>query len=448
VKLGSRDSTRDYSRAASEDVPEWAAFDDEAMRRGHTVVPNLVFELVEVPAATRFMYILLLRYAWQEDAAYPTQRALMRDLGCSLNTVRTHLEELEGAGMIRREKAAGKVDVIRFLRLSDMARQPQMDTDEHGSEKPLSIIDTPSEIEAPQKLRGTPSIIEGVGTGTPSVSAGDNPYEEDSPPEEDSRERHTSGGSPPAGLAGRAKTARKAARGKRRKSRLLTAEQHAVRQAAVDRLHVRIREYTGLAEPPGYPDGAAAGFFAERVLAGDTEADCTDGIEAYLGRLEQQQTDAARHGRRITPHGSFAFLKSSWGSILQQITEERKRRNGIHRRAAKGAERPAAQTAGEVNGATRIPGGEAEPTRAAGAGPGAPAGAARAGARERRGADRVAAAALGEIGRRLAGGVPGGGGVGEEEADSADGGGGEAGSRTRAGPDAQGAGGAGDAEFG
>lgn len=409
-------------------MPEWAAFDDEAMRLGYTVVPNLLFEVPGLSPGARYLYILLLRYARQEDAAYPSQAAMMRDLAVSRNTVRSWIEELETLPLIRREQSAGRLDVVRFLRLSEAA--------EGGSK-----TDPLSEIEGLQNLTGTLSKSDRVGGETLSESDRGTALGKDNGQEDAPRRIPVGAGAPTA----RAKSAR---RKHRKADSHLTPEQNRVRQAAVDRLHVRIREYTGLAEPPGYPDGAAAGFFAERVLAGDTEADCTDGIGAYLGRLEQQQTDAARHGRRITPHGSFAFLKSSWGSILQQITEERKRRNGIHRRAAKGAERPAAQTAGEVNGATRIPGGEAEPTRAAGAGPGAPAGAARAGARERRGADRVAAAALGEIGRRLAGGVPGGGGVGEEEADSADGGGGEAGSRTRAGPDAQGAGGAGDAEFG
>jgi hypothetical protein len=319
-------------------VPDWWQFDDPALEKGYTVVPNTFFELGGMTPGAKYLYLLLLSKAQQRNSVRPSQVVLMADLGASRNTLRAWMEELESTGVIRREKTSGMRDVIHFLALS----HPGEGETEGSKSDPLS------EIDGPQNLTGTLSKSDRVGGDTLSKSDRDNPYRKYNG-QEDVVKDSSGGETPPA----RAKSARSGngetpeigqakGCGTRRRPKgesKLSPEQNRVKQAAVDRLHTRIREYTNMANPPAYSDAAAAGYFAERVLAGDTEADFTEGIEVYLGRLDQQKADALRRGRRITPHGSFAFLKSSWGSILQQIADERERRNTVHRRGAKAAER-------------------------------------------------------------------------------------------------------------
>jgi hypothetical protein len=73
---------------------------NETLRRGFTSTPNRVLCNAALSMGARFVYTLLLSYAWQEDRCFPGQERLARDVGCSVRTVQRYLAELEDAGEI------------------------------------------------------------------------------------------------------------------------------------------------------------------------------------------------------------------------------------------------------------------------------------------------------------------------------------------------------------
>ncbi len=74
---------------------------NETLRRGFTSTPNRVLCNAVLSMGARFVYTLLLSYAWQDDRCFPGQERLARDVGCSVRTVQRYLTELEEAGEIR-----------------------------------------------------------------------------------------------------------------------------------------------------------------------------------------------------------------------------------------------------------------------------------------------------------------------------------------------------------
>ncbi len=104
----------------------------------------------------------------------------------------------------------------------------------------------------------------------------------------------------------------------------LTPEQNAVKQAGVDYLHREVRKFVApVADPPNWSDAAAAGFFRQRVLAGDDAADFEETVDCYFARLRGQMEQAAERGHPITPGGSFAHFKSTYTSLLREVAAKR-----------------------------------------------------------------------------------------------------------------------------
>ncbi len=74
---------------------------NETLRRGFTSTPNRLLCNAALSMGARFVYTLLLSYAWQDDRCFPGQERLARDVGCSVRTVQRYLAELEDAGEIQ-----------------------------------------------------------------------------------------------------------------------------------------------------------------------------------------------------------------------------------------------------------------------------------------------------------------------------------------------------------
>lgn len=228
----------------------------------------------------------LLTFARPESPPWPSVSTLAERLGLGRRQVQRRLARLEETGLLERVARLGKSTAYDLRGLAIATRV---------------IHDTP-----------------GTGRRTTCVIHDTPPASSMTPEEEDMKQKTKQR------PIGRTRTRRAAAAAAPRSVKL-TPEENRLKQFAVDYLHQRVREFTGLAEPPGYSDAAAARFFAERARAGDTEADFREGVDEYLARLNAQAQRARDNGREITPNGSFAYLKSSWGSILRALVQRRRR---------------------------------------------------------------------------------------------------------------------------
>jgi hypothetical protein len=289
-------------------VPEWAVFDDAALAKGYTVVPNVLFDMAGLPPAARFLYIVLLRHGKTENAAYPSHTILMRELGAAENSVRAWLMQLEGVGLIAREKRVGRLDVIRFLPLSTAVAV-------------VSKSDTPAESEPPQNLPDTPSDSEGVPRPGPSDFEGGILIEENG-----RRKDRT-----PVGVG----------RKRRVSETALTCDQAALMQECVDLYWERLKQHTGVPRPRWLSKGssrraggAVAAFFREQIV--DPEMQFTR--EDLLGII------GLFFDSWVHPEGAanFDYFMRSWNALLKRWA---RRQGDAHGGADRGEPRTTAPAA-------------------------------------------------------------------------------------------------------
>lgn len=74
--------------------------EDEALRRGFTMIPNGILRRPDITPGAKLTYMVLLSYAWQDDQTFPGQERMARDMGVSDRSVRTYLGQLEESGLI------------------------------------------------------------------------------------------------------------------------------------------------------------------------------------------------------------------------------------------------------------------------------------------------------------------------------------------------------------
>ena len=72
----------------------------------------------------KLAYAMLLKYAWTDDACFPGQAKLAKDMGSAERSIRTYLKELETAGFLEIiQRGLGNTEHLSPL--SDCRRQPQ-----------------------------------------------------------------------------------------------------------------------------------------------------------------------------------------------------------------------------------------------------------------------------------------------------------------------------------
>jgi hypothetical protein len=121
------------------------------------------------------------------------------------------------------------------------------------------------------------------------------------------------------------------------KDRKLDPEQNAIKQAAVCYLDEAVKRWTRMEKPPGWSIPASAGFFRERVMAGDTLEDMQWCIDCYFRRLKKADDEAAAKGRTTTRAGSFAHFKGTYGSLCRELIAEIERRQARENQSARTA---------------------------------------------------------------------------------------------------------------
>jgi DNA-binding transcriptional ArsR family regulator len=95
--------------------------EDPLLRRGFTIVPNLLFIFKGLSHGARLTYVLLLKYAWQEGSCFPGVDRLAEDLGVERKSVMRYTRELRNRGLIHiKRRGFGKTNVYRISRLKNV----------------------------------------------------------------------------------------------------------------------------------------------------------------------------------------------------------------------------------------------------------------------------------------------------------------------------------------
>lgn len=88
---------------------------DPATRYGFTQVPNFVLIKNDISVGAKLTYAMLLKYAWYNDACYPGQTKLAKDIGAGERSVRTYLKDLEKTGLLEiTQRGLGKTNLYRL----------------------------------------------------------------------------------------------------------------------------------------------------------------------------------------------------------------------------------------------------------------------------------------------------------------------------------------------
>ena len=108
---------------------KWAHFEDAALRKGFAQVPNMVMRDGRLSMQAKYLYGLLLSYAWQNDEAHPGVKTLCEAAGVGKDTLGKYMHELADAGLIEvRRRGRGMTNLYIFKALS---RGLESDTGSH-----------------------------------------------------------------------------------------------------------------------------------------------------------------------------------------------------------------------------------------------------------------------------------------------------------------------------
>ena len=85
---------------------------DLLTKKGYTLVPNFLLDDKQLSAGAKLAYVMLLKYAWQNDRCFPGQARLAQDIGVSERYVRNCLRELETRKLVSiKRRGQGKSNV-------------------------------------------------------------------------------------------------------------------------------------------------------------------------------------------------------------------------------------------------------------------------------------------------------------------------------------------------
>lgn len=127
---------------AAAQVAQTLVIDEPALRHGFTVVPNYLFSLKGLSHGARLAYILLLKYAWQQDSCFPGMDRLALQLQVERKSVIRYIKELVSCRLITVERRGqGKTNVYHLSRWPEapaVKREPTAEgTDEIRGRSPI-----------------------------------------------------------------------------------------------------------------------------------------------------------------------------------------------------------------------------------------------------------------------------------------------------------------------
>jgi len=73
---------------------------DPTLRKGFTTIPNAVMSAKGLSMSAKYLYGLLLSFAWQDEECWPGQNKLAEAADCSVKTIEKYLKELRSYELI------------------------------------------------------------------------------------------------------------------------------------------------------------------------------------------------------------------------------------------------------------------------------------------------------------------------------------------------------------
>ena len=73
---------------------------DPVARGGFTQVPNFILRHKELSVGAKMTYAMFLSYAWHNNYCFPGQAKMAIDMGASLRSVNSYIQELQRSGFI------------------------------------------------------------------------------------------------------------------------------------------------------------------------------------------------------------------------------------------------------------------------------------------------------------------------------------------------------------
>lgn len=98
--------------------PDTLLLEDQSLRYGFIQLPKLVLYARNITRDAKFLYAILLGYAWQEGRCFPGYYRLCEDMQASENAVRKYMRELEAVNLLRQKRRGlGKTNIYTLLDL-------------------------------------------------------------------------------------------------------------------------------------------------------------------------------------------------------------------------------------------------------------------------------------------------------------------------------------------
>jgi len=92
--------------------------EDQSLRYGFIQLPKQVLYARNITRDAKFLYAILLGYAWQEGRCFPGYHRLCEDMQASENAVRKYMRELEAVNLLRQKRRGlGKTNIYMLLDL-------------------------------------------------------------------------------------------------------------------------------------------------------------------------------------------------------------------------------------------------------------------------------------------------------------------------------------------
>ncbi len=99
--------------------------EDPVLRKGFTIVPNLLFAAKGLSHGARLTYVLLLKYAWKKGSCFPGIDRLAEEIEVERKSVMRYTSELQNRGLVTiKRRGLGKTNVYHLnrLRTEDISR--------------------------------------------------------------------------------------------------------------------------------------------------------------------------------------------------------------------------------------------------------------------------------------------------------------------------------------
>src|SRR5690242_16868442 len=92
--------------------------EDQSIRYGFIQLPKQILYARNISRDAKFLYAILLGYAWQEQRCFPGYNRLCADLQASENMVRKYMRELEAIGLLKQKRRGlGKTNIYTLCDL-------------------------------------------------------------------------------------------------------------------------------------------------------------------------------------------------------------------------------------------------------------------------------------------------------------------------------------------